>query len=121
LRQWDNAIADYSEVISLSSKPDEKADALEGRAMAYASKSNDIIQSHQRQSGNAEYCFTAEELDMPIDQLREWASSDGRGNWIKTTTELMKLQMSAKEDAQEAIKLNPRNQAMKRLLQELSQ
>lgn len=116
LREWDEAIADFSEV--LSSKP-KSLEALEGRALAYASKDNEIVERYER-AGGKQYRLNFEELDMPRDNLLRSVAPD-KAMWIRTTFELMELRSAARKDAEEAIRLDPSNNVMHQLLKELSE
>jgi tetratricopeptide (TPR) repeat protein len=115
MKEWDQAILDFSAVIE--SKP-HSVDALVNRVSAAVCKAVDLANRYYK-SGGKQYQLTFEELNMPMGQLLRSISPE-KGLWIRTNDAIMELQLSAKRDAEAALKLDPKNVPARQWLQNLA-
>lgn len=114
MREWDSAIKDYSTLLTTNYP---KHEIYKGRALAYVSKSNELVERY-KSAGGKKFQLSFEELDIPIGDLMNSVSPD-KAMWLRTTNELMELHSSAKKDAQNALKYDHNDQTMRELIENL--
>jgi len=115
MEEWDQAIRDFSTVIESNPR---QVEALVNRASAAVFKAKDLPERYFK-SGGKQYQLTFEELNMPTGQLLRSISPE-KALWIRTNDATMELQLSAKRDAEAALKLDPKNVPARQWLGDLA-